>query len=114
MRVNRSNLRASADGDVIEFRRGGEGGTWQIGAPFGTDFVAVVWAPQPLFDGMGWEVERTEDYLSALNEAFGRLHATPNAVPIVAELVRLSPPPSEIGLRTAASPADTDCDRHLA
>jgi hypothetical protein len=74
-----------SNGVVLEFGRGGESGSWQIGAPFGTELVVVVSAPQPLFDSMGWEVERTKDYLSALSTAFERLRTRPNEGPIVAD-----------------------------
>lgn len=83
-----------SNGAVAEFGRGGESGSWQIAAPFGTELVVVVSASQQLFDSMGWEVERTEDYLSALKTAFERLRGRPNESPIVADFQAITTTPN--------------------
>jgi len=41
-------------------------GNWVIGKPFGTELIALVVAPEPLFDGLRPEPESREDYLKAL------------------------------------------------
>lgn len=82
-----------ANGAILDLGRGGESGSWQIGAPLGTELVVVVSASQPLFDSMGWEVERTEDYLSALNTAFERLRGQASENDIVAEFQPITTAP---------------------
>lgn len=71
---------------MLDFGRGGESGSWQIGAPFGTELIVVVSVPKPLYDSIGWEVERTDDYLSTLSKAFEQMGRQPSGTAFVAQI----------------------------
>jgi len=52
---------------------------WVIGAPFGTEMVAMYAAPQPLFDQLRAETEPTGSYLNVLKQRLDALDADQRA-----------------------------------
>jgi len=68
----------------------GDLGEWVIAEPFGTELVAVLNTPQPLFDAPREEVEKGADYLAVLRERLKQLGKESGPEQITAEFVMIN------------------------
>jgi hypothetical protein len=57
-------------------------GNWMIGPPFGSEIVALVTTPAPLFDALRPEVEPGADYLRAMAQRLGRASASAGSIAV--------------------------------
>jgi len=71
----------------------GDLGEWVIAEPFGTELVAVLNTPKPLFDKPRDEVEKGADYLGALRERLDQLAKESGREQITAEFVMINTRP---------------------
>jgi len=71
----------------------GDLGEWVIAEPFGSELVAVLTTPRPLFEELREEAEAGEDYLQALGERLERLRRESGADKISADLVMINTRP---------------------
>ncbi len=71
----------------------GDLGEWTIAEPFGTELVAVLSTPKPLFDQPREEVEKGADYLTALRGRLDELDKESGRDKITAEFVMINTRP---------------------
>jgi hypothetical protein len=71
----------------------GDLGEWIIAKPFGTELVAVLTTPKPLFDQPRKEVEKGADYLVALRDRLDQLERGPEGDRITADFVTIKTRP---------------------
>lgn len=65
-------------------------GNWVIAKPFGTEMIALVVTPTPLFDAVRPEVEQKGVYLKALEQRLERLAAKHGKEKIVVDLLQVT------------------------
>lgn len=65
-------------------------GNWVIGAPFGTELIALVVSPVPLFDELRAESESRTDYMQALGERLSQLAAQHGRERIAVDFVQIT------------------------
>jgi hypothetical protein len=71
----------------------GDLGEWIIAKPFGTELVAVLTTPKPLFDQPRKEVEKGADYLVALRDRLDHLVKDSSRERITADFVMINTRP---------------------
>lgn len=71
----------------------GDLGEWIVGEPFGSELIAVVMTPEPLFEEIRTEFERKTDYLKALEKRLKRLEKNSGDQKIVVDFVMIDTAP---------------------
>jgi hypothetical protein len=71
----------------------GDLGEWTVAEPFGTELVAVLNTPEPLFDKPREEVEKGADYLAALRGRLQQLGKESGQDKITADFVMINTKP---------------------
>lgn len=74
----------------------GDLGEWTIAKPFGTELVAVLTTPKPLFDEPRKEVEKGADYLEALRQRLEQLDKESGPEKITADFVMINTKPRSL------------------
>lgn len=65
-------------------------GNWVVSKPFGTDFIALLTTPAPLFDSLRPESESAADYLQAVEKQLGQQLAKYGADKIAVDFVQIT------------------------
>lgn len=68
----------------------GSAGNWVVSAPFGTDLVALLITPAPLFDGLRPESEASGDYLRAVEKQLARMASNYGRDKIAVDFVQIT------------------------
>ena len=74
----------------------GDLGQWIISEPFGDELVAVVFTPEPLFDGLRKEHESGPEYLAAVRERLEGIAAESGRDKITADFVVITTKPKPL------------------
>lgn len=65
-------------------------GNWVIAKPFGTEMIALVITPAPLFDAVRPETEPKAAYLKAMDQRLGQLAAKHGREKIAVDLLQVT------------------------
>ena len=68
----------------------GELGNWVVAKPFGTDLIALIVTPVPLFDGLRPEVESSADYLRAVDTQLAGIVAKYGREQVAVDFVQIT------------------------
>ena len=71
----------------------GGNGSWAIAKPFGTELIALIVTPAPLFDAMRPESEPKAAYLKALEQRLARLEAEHGRQRIAVDVLQVTTRP---------------------